>query len=272
VGVGLFAQASRTAIGGERRINAVRDGESVAGSGGDNGGHPRYTEEPSPGGWRMCWVRATARGKLLAAAEVPNVGVGEVFVVAGQSKPNNRGEESMASDNDESKFKRAISESLPLLREAARQLAGVLGDELMMAEVPLELESQIDSASRAIAAALDLLEAQVRTVQRTTKASSATQAKRTPATTGKAGSGKPTRPQGQFLAFIHEFMQHNYAGVAPTHAELQRFFNLTPPSVNSMLIRLEQLGFIRRIPGKARAIELTIRPDMIPPLERPFKF
>ena len=38
-----------------------------------------------------------------------------------------------------------------------------------------------------------------------------------------------------------------------------------------MLIRLEQRGFIRRIPGKARAIELAINPDWIPPLDRPFR-
>jgi DNA-binding MarR family transcriptional regulator len=52
---------------------------------------------------------------------------------------------------------------------------------------------------------------------------------------------------------------------------LERFFNLTAPSVNSMLVRLEKRGFIRREPGKARAIELTINPERIPPLERPFK-
>ena len=63
----------------------------------------------------------------------------------------------------------------------------------------------------------------------------------------------------------------NINGVAPSHADLQRFFNLTPPSVNSMLIRLEQKGFIRRIPGKARAIELALAPDLIPPLNRPFR-
>ena len=44
------------------------------------------------------------------------------------------------------------------------------------------------------------------------------------------------------------------------------------PSVNSMLIRLEQRGFIRRTPRVARAIEISIDPDLIPPLEQPFKF
>ncbi|MDX2111873.1 MAG: MarR family transcriptional regulator [Verrucomicrobiota bacterium] len=66
-------------------------------------------------------------------------------------------------------------------------------------------------------------------------------------------------------------MLRNHAGVAPTHAQFQRFFHLTPPSVNSMLKRLEQRGFIRRIPHTARAIELVINPACIPPLDRPFK-
>lgn len=64
----------------------------------------------------------------------------------------------------------------------------------------------------------------------------------------------------------------NRAGVAPSHADLQRFFNLTPPSVNSMLVRLERCGFIRRVPGKARAIEVLFPSAYLPPLERNFKF
>ncbi len=46
-----------------------------------------------PGGWYVCRAKATTGGKLLATAEVPHVGVGEVFVVAGQSNSANNGEE-----------------------------------------------------------------------------------------------------------------------------------------------------------------------------------
>ena len=87
----------------------------------------------------------------------------------------------------------------------------------------------------------------------------------------KEAKDAPTRQQGQFLAFIQAYMQRNQQGLAPTHAAFQKFFNLTPPSVNSMLIRLEARGFISRIPGQARAIELIIPPGLIPRLERPFK-
>ncbi|MCY2990255.1 MAG: hypothetical protein NTY19_20620 [Planctomycetota bacterium] len=49
------------------------------------------------GGWYVCRVRATAKGQLLATAEVPHVGVGEVFVVAGQSNSANHGEEKLST-------------------------------------------------------------------------------------------------------------------------------------------------------------------------------
>jgi predicted nuclease of restriction endonuclease-like (RecB) superfamily len=90
--------------------------------------------------------------------------------------------------------------------------------------------------------------------------------------TTKPPKNAPTRQQGQFLAYIHGYMMRNEQRLAPTHAALQKFFNLTAPSVNSMLIRLEQRGFIQRSPGQARGIRLTIATDLIPPLERPFKF
>jgi len=123
-----------------------------------------------------------------------------------------------------------------------------------MEDTPLEVSSAMEIAAERIGAALRALES-VAPVKR-----------------AAAAPGAPTRQQGQFLAFIREYMMRNHAGVAPTHAALQQFFDLTPPSVNSMLIRLESRGFIRRIPHQARAIELTIDPDLIPPLERPFKF
>lgn len=49
------------------------------------------------GGWYVCRARALAKGTVLAAAEVPHVGVGEVFVVAGQSNSANHGEEKLSA-------------------------------------------------------------------------------------------------------------------------------------------------------------------------------
>jgi len=143
-----------------------------------------------------------------------------------------------------------------LLRDAVAKLRAILRDDSLMTDVPMEASRVIDSAAAAIEAALRQLET----------------SDPAPAPTPARIPGGPTRQQGQFLAFIREFMRRNHAGVAPSHAELQRFFNLTAPSVNSMLVRLEQRGFIRRVPHQARAIELTVKPEWIPPLDRPFKF
>jgi len=159
------------------------------------------------------------------------------------------------AEADVRKLRQAITEARALLGGAAEKLRAILGVEIFRVETPVEVEAVMESAAEAIEAALHRLD-------------SAVPAKESSAAPPPGG---PTRQQGQFLAYIREYMMGNQAGVAPSHADFLRFFELTPPSVNSMLIRLEQRGFIRRIPGKARAIELTINPDWIPPLDRPFR-
>ena len=148
----------------------------------------------------------------------------------------------------------ANSAARALLTDAADKLRAILDDTAIVEGTPIEATTAMELALDAIDAAIAKLKA-------------VTAARKRPATP----PGGPTRQQGQFLAFIREYIMRNEAGVAPTHAALQRFFQLTPPSVNSMLIRLEQRGFIRRVPHQARSIELTIAPDRIPPLERPFR-
>ena len=159
-------------------------------------------------------------------------------------------------ENDDSQLRQTSAEVRALLRDAAEKLRTVLHDESIMAETPLEAEAAMKSAVEAVSTTLRGL--------KSTAPAERSSAARSP--------GSPTRRQGQFLAFIREYMLRNEAGVAPTRAALQKFFNLTAPSVNSMLIRLERRGFIRRIPRQARAIELIINPDWIPPLDRPFRF
>lgn len=76
----------------------------------------------------------------------------------------------------------------------------------------------------------------------------------------------PTPRQAQFLAYIHLYMLVN--GRAPAQADIQQFFQITPPSVNTMLQTLERRGFINRIPGQARSISLIVDPATLPPLSR----
>src|SRR4030088_2564306 len=49
-----------------------------------------------------------------------------------------------------------------------------------------------------------------------------------------------TPRQGQYLAFIHAYTLVN--GRPPAQADIQRFFQLTPPSVHQMLLTLERGG------------------------------
>ena len=73
-----------------------------------------------------------------------------------------------------------------------------------------------------------------------------------------------TDKQGQYLAFIHTYALLN--GRAPAEADMEAFFRVTPPSVHSMVVGLEQRGLIRRVPRQARSIELLIAADQLPPL------
>lgn len=74
-----------------------------------------------------------------------------------------------------------------------------------------------------------------------------------------------TERQGQFLAYIHQYSVLN--GCAPTEADMQRFFQITAPSVHSMLLTLERRGLIRRVPGQARSITLMVPPESLPALK-----
>ena len=77
-------------------------------------------------------------------------------------------------------------------------------------------------------------------------------------------STKPTftELQGQYLAFIYAYTKIHRR--PPAEADMQRFFEVTPPSVHRMVKHLETLGLIRLTPRTARSIELLVSPDDIP--------
>ncbi len=76
-----------------------------------------------------------------------------------------------------------------------------------------------------------------------------------------------TARQGQFLAYLHHYRIVN--GCAPSEADIQRFFQVTPPSVHQMVLTLERRGLIRCVPGQARSITVIVPPESLPQLERP---
>lgn len=74
-----------------------------------------------------------------------------------------------------------------------------------------------------------------------------------------------TELQGQYLAFIHAYTKLNRR--PPAEADLQRYFEVTPPSVHRMVVELEHRGLIRRQPGQARSIEILLAPERLPALK-----
>jgi DNA-binding MarR family transcriptional regulator len=73
-----------------------------------------------------------------------------------------------------------------------------------------------------------------------------------------------TPKQGQYLAFINAYTL--VLGRPPAEADLQRYFQVTPPSVHQMVLTLERAGLIHRQPGVARSIRILIDQDALPPL------
>jgi len=74
-----------------------------------------------------------------------------------------------------------------------------------------------------------------------------------------------TNQQGQYLAFIHTYVLLHRR--APAEADMQTYFRVTPPSVHRMVIQLERLGLIRRVPRQARSIQVCVSAEEIPPLQ-----
>ena len=73
-----------------------------------------------------------------------------------------------------------------------------------------------------------------------------------------------TELQGQYLAFIYSYSKIHRR--PPAEVDMQRFFEVSPPSVHRMVRELESKGLIRRTPRTARSIELLLPPEQIPML------
>lgn len=78
-------------------------------------------------------------------------------------------------------------------------------------------------------------------------------------------SAQFTDKQGQYLAFIHAYTKVNQR--PPAEADMQRFFEVTPPTVHQMVMALEKRGFISRTPRVSRSIKLLVDPSELPQLD-----
>ena len=71
-----------------------------------------------------------------------------------------------------------------------------------------------------------------------------------------------TAKQHELLAFIHERLNHK--GISPSFDEMREALGLKSKSgVHRLIGALEERGFIRRLPNRARALEVVKLPDGI---------
>ena len=71
-----------------------------------------------------------------------------------------------------------------------------------------------------------------------------------------------TRKQLELLRFIHERLKE--AGVPPSFDEMKDALDLRSKSgIHRLITALEERGFIRRLPNRARAIEVIKLPDTV---------
>ena len=67
------------------------------------------------------------------------------------------------------------------------------------------------------------------------------------------------------MAFIYYYTKVN--GRAPSEADMQKYFGVTPPSVHQMVVTLEANGLIERVPGQGRSVRLLVPREGLPDLE-----
>jgi Mn-dependent DtxR family transcriptional regulator len=74
-----------------------------------------------------------------------------------------------------------------------------------------------------------------------------------------------TKRQGQYLTFITMYTKVHRR--PPAEADIQAYFQVTPPSVHNMIVMLDRRGLISRTPGGPRSIRVLVEPERLPPLE-----
>jgi Mn-dependent DtxR family transcriptional regulator len=74
-----------------------------------------------------------------------------------------------------------------------------------------------------------------------------------------------TEKQGQYIAFIYNYSKINRR--APAEADIQIYFNVSPPTVHQMILKLEEKGLISRTPGQARSLRVLVPLEALPHLK-----
>src|SRR4026209_2371554 len=73
-----------------------------------------------------------------------------------------------------------------------------------------------------------------------------------------------TSKQKELLMFIHERLKES--GVPPSFDEMKEALDLKSKSrIHRLITALDERGFVRRLPHRARAMEIVKLPDSMPP-------
>jgi Mn-dependent DtxR family transcriptional regulator len=76
--------------------------------------------------------------------------------------------------------------------------------------------------------------------------------------------GTYTARQGQYLAFNYYYAKIHRQPSA--EADMQRYFQVSPPSVHQMVLSLEKSGLIERIAGQGCSLKLLLPREQLPDL------
>jgi DNA-binding MarR family transcriptional regulator len=76
----------------------------------------------------------------------------------------------------------------------------------------------------------------------------------------KSGAARSPSTQG----FTEKHGQYHMFRRPPAETDMQRHFQVSPPSVHQMIVTLERNGLIRRQPGVARSIQILVPPKDLP--------
>ena len=75
-------------------------------------------------------------------------------------------------------------------------------------------------------------------------------------------SGQPAKPrnvpnatQARYLDYIEAYTKLHRQ--SPSQLEIQKYLQVAAPTVHQMILRLEKLGFLTRVPGQARSLKVV---------------
>ena len=86
-----------------------------------------------------------------------------------------------------------------------------------------------------------------------------------PAKRVERSKGQFTGKQGQYLAYLYLYRKLHRS--SPSESEIAEYFQVSPPSVHQMIVKLEEKGLIAREPGVPRSVRVTVPRGEIPELE-----